>query len=174
MIHSFNSVRPRIHQSAFVAGSAEIIGDVEIGRDSSVWFNTVIRGDVNYVRIGERTNVQDGCVLHVQHETYPLLIGSDVTIGHGVILHACTVRDRCLIGMGAIVLDNADIKPYTLVAAGSLVRINGTFPEGVMVTGVPAKVVRKLTDEERRMIDESALHYVEYARAFRNSIVATT
>lgn len=169
MIRPYRGVSPRLHPSVFVASSAEIIGDVEIGADSSVWYNTVIRGDVNYIRIGSRTNVQDGCLLHVRHEKYPLLIGSDVTLGHGAILHACTIGDHCLIGMGAIVLDNATINPYSLVAAGAVVRNDETSPEGVLLGGVPARVLRPLTDEERSMIVRSAENYLAYVRHTKDS-----
>jgi carbonic anhydrase/acetyltransferase-like protein (isoleucine patch superfamily) len=168
VIHAFRGILPSIDRSAFVVESAEIIGDVTIGKDSSVWFNAVIRGDVNAVRIGERTNIQDGCIVHVRHGAYPCVIGSNITVGHGAILHACTVGDNCLIGMGAIVLDAALIQPYTLVAAGAMVRERGTFPEGSLVGGIPAKVLRRLTDEERRMIEESASGYIEYARQYRD------
>ncbi len=169
MIHPYRGIVPKIDPSAFLAESAEIIGDVEIGRNSSVWFNSVIRGDVNYIRIGEQTNVQDGCLLHVRHNIYPLIIGSNVTLGHGVIAHACRIEDFCLLGMGAIVLDNAQINSYTLVAAGAVVREQATFPEGVLLAGVPAKVVRDLKADERAMIEQSALNYTEYVRSYRNS-----
>src|SRR5258707_10436338 len=154
MIHPFRGVMPRVHPSVFAVGSAEIIGDVVIGEDSSVWYNAVIRGDVNYVRIGGRTNIQDGCLLHVQHQKYPLVIGSNVTMGHGAIAHACTIEDYCLIGMGSIVLDNAKLNPYPLVAAGAVVLNNAVVPEGVLVAGVPAKVVRSLTAAERTMLED--------------------
>ncbi|HEV8537289.1 MAG TPA: gamma carbonic anhydrase family protein [Bacteroidota bacterium] len=167
MIHSYRGVTPNVHPSVFVVASAQIIGDVVIGKDSSVWYNAVIRGDVNSIRIGERTNVQDCCVLHVRHKEFPLLIGSNVTLGHGAIVHACTIHDYCLIGMGAIVLDNAIINSYTLVAAGAVVLSGMNVPEGVLVAGVPAKVVRPLTVQERRMLEESAANYVEYATTYR-------
>ena len=167
MIHAFRGVSPKIHPRAFVVKSAEIIGDVAIGEDSSVWYNAVIRGDINSIQIGMRTNIQDGCLLHVRHE-YPLVVGSNVTAGHGAIIHACRIDDNALIGMGAIVLDNAHVKPYTIVAAGAVVRNDDQFDEGVLVAGVPAKVVRRLTDVERKMIDDSAQHYVEYAKIYQS------
>lgn len=169
MIRPFRGITPKIDSSAFVVDSAEIIGDVVVEKNSSVWFNAVVRGDVNYIRIGERTNIQDGCIIHVQHETYPCVIGSNVTVGHGAVLHACEIKDVCLIGMGAIVLDNAVINPYTLVAAGSVVRIDAEFPEGVLIAGVPGRVVRQLTVEERRMLEESAQNYVDYAEQYRQT-----
>lgn len=167
MIHSYRSKTPQIHSSVFLVDSAEIIGDVVIGRDSSVWYNAVIRGDVNYIRIGERTNIQDGCLLHVRHQEYPLIIGSCVTLGHGAIVHACTIGDCCLIGMGAIILDNARVNPYTLVAAGSVVLNKAEFPEGVLIAGVPARVVRPLRPEERTMLEKSAENYVDYVHGYR-------
>lgn len=168
MIIPYRGISPKIHDSVFIADGAHIIGDVEIGRESSVWFNTVIRGDVNYIRIGERTNVQDGCVLHVTHEKYPLRIGSNVTIGHGAIVHAATIHDYCLIGMGAKILDNAKVGPFALVAAGSLVREDFVVPEGTLVAGIPACVKRPLTREERQQIEQSAQNYVEYVKTYRS------
>jgi len=159
---------PEIDESVFIADGAVVIGDVVIGKESNIWFNAVIRGDVNYIRIGERTNIQDGCILHVTGEKYPLIVGNDVTVGHGAILHGAIIHDKCLIGMGAVVLDGAEVKPYSLVAAGSLVRQGFVVPEGTLVAGVPAKVVRDLTDEERKMIEVSALHYVELSKEYKN------
>ena len=151
----------------FVVDSAEIIGDVEIGSKSSVWYHAVIRGDVNVIRIGERTNIQDGCLLHVRHQQYPLLIGSNVTMGHGAIAHACRIMDYCLIGMGAIILDNAKINPYTLVAAGAVVPNHAEFREGVLLAGVPARIIRELTPAERTMLEQSAENYVGYVKSYR-------
>jgi gamma-carbonic anhydrase len=167
MIVTYRGITPKIHPSVFIAEGAQIIGDVEIGAGSSVWFNAVIRGDVHYIRIGERTNIQDNCVLHVTHDTYPLVIGSDVTVGHSAILHAATIRDRCLIGMGAKVLDNATVGPYALVAAGSLVLEHFDVPEGALVAGVPARVKRMLSEEERAQIVQSAQNYVGYVKTYR-------
>ncbi len=167
MIHPYKGITPKIDPSVFTVESAEIIGDVVIGKNSSVWYNAVIRGDVNYIRIGERTNIQDGCLLHVRYQKYPLFIGSNVTVGHGAILHACTIKDYCLIGMGAIILDNAQINPYTLIAAGAVVLNNTVVPEGVLFAGVPGKVIRDLTADERKMIEGSAQNYVDYVRTYR-------
>lgn len=169
MLHSYRGIAPALHPSVFVVDSAEIIGDVSIGEDSSVWYHAVIRGDVNSIRIGARTNIQDGCLLHVRHKQYPLLIGSNVTLGHGAIVHACTINDVCLIGMGAIVLDNATINPYTLVAAGAVVLNNAEFPEGVLLAGVPARVVRKLNPAERTMLEQSAQNYIDYVKTYREA-----
>jgi carbonic anhydrase/acetyltransferase-like protein (isoleucine patch superfamily) len=163
---AYNGQLPQVHKSVFVGAGVQLIGNVKIGKDSSVWFNSVLRGDINAVEIGERTNIQDAAVLHVTSESM-CRIGSDVTVGHRAIIHACTVGDCCLIGMGAIVLDNATIGENSLVAAGAVVLQNATIPEGVLVAGVPAKVIRRLTDEERTAIRESAEHYVAYARGFQ-------
>ncbi|UZJ42714.1 gamma carbonic anhydrase family protein [Prosthecochloris sp. SCSIO W1101] len=159
---------PDLHESVFLADGARIIGDVTIGAHSSVWFNTVIRGDVCPIRVGEKTSVQDNATLHVTHDTGPLNIGSNVTIGHGAVLHACTVKDYVLIGMGAVLLDDCVIEPYSVVAAGSLVRQGFRVPSGVLVAGVPAKVMRPITDGERRTIVESPENYVRYVQNYRD------
>lgn len=161
----FGPKSPRIHKSVFVAEGARIIGDVEIGEDSSVWFNTVIRADVNYIRIGKSTNIQDNCVLHVTQAKYPCVIGSHVTVGHSAVVHACTVDDFCLIGMGAIILDNAVIGRHSLVAAGSLILEHFRVPEGSLVAGVPARVKRPLLPDEKDHLELSARNYVDYAKA---------
>ena len=163
----YRGIVPKIDPSVFVAEGAHVIGDVEIGKKSSVWFNAVVRGDVNHVRIGERTNVQDGAVLHVTGGTSPLNIGSGVTVGHSAIVHAATVHDFSLIGMGAIILDDAVVGPYSLIAAGAVVLGGTVIPEGVLAAGIPAKVVRPLTADERRSLVDSADHYVEYAASYR-------
>jgi carbonic anhydrase/acetyltransferase-like protein (isoleucine patch superfamily) len=159
---------PVIHPSVFIAEGAHIIGDVEIGKGSSVWFNTVIRGDVNFIRIGERTNVQDNSVLHVTHKTFPLVIGSNVTIGHSAVLHAATIFDFCLIGMNATVLDDAKVGPYALVAAGAVVLGGTVIPEGMLAAGIPAKIVRKLTQEERKFLEQSAENYMRYVVSYKS------
>ncbi len=166
-IISYRGVAPKIHPSVFVAEGAHVIGDVEIGKESSVWFNTVIRGDVNFIRIGERTNIQDLSVLHVTNNTCPLIVGNGVTVGHNAVLHGATIKDFCLVGMGGIVLDRAVVGPYTLVAAGSVVLEDAVIPEGVMAAGIPAKVVRLLTSEERTFLFNSAQNYVGYAATYK-------
>lgn len=153
---------PKIHPSVFLAEGVKIVGDVEIGEFSSVWYNTVIRGDVHYVKIGEYTNVQDCSMLHVTNGRYPLNIGSKVTIGHSVKLHGCTIKDLSLIGIGAIVLDGAVVEEYSMVAAGSVVKPNFLVPSKKLVAGVPAKVVRDLTDVEVAEFEKSALRYKKY------------
>lgn len=166
-IVTYKGITPRIHPSVFIAEGAHIIGDVEIGKDSSVWFNTVIRGDVHYIRIGERTNIQDNSVIHVTNQKFPAVIGSNVTIGHSAVIHACTIRDYCLIGMGAVVLDDATIGPYALIAAGAVVPMGMAVPEGMLAAGVPARVVRPLSDGERLSLVQSAQNYIDYVATYR-------
>jgi len=170
LIRRYKDISPRIDASAFVEESAHIIGDVEIGRDSSVWFNAVIRGDVNFIRIGERTNIQDGCVLHVTKGTHPLTLGNDITVGHAVTLHGCIIRDRCLIGMGAIVLDGADVGEDSIIGAGALVKEGMKVEPGTLVVGVPARVARKLNDEEKARIKRSAVNYINYSADYKTGI----
>ena len=153
---------PVVHPTAFVDESAQVIGDVQIGAESSVWMNAVIRADVNSIRIGERTNVQDGTVIHVMHHTHPTAVGDDVTIGHGAIVHGCTVGSRVLIGMGAILLNGSTIGEDAIVAAGSLVTEDMVVPPRSLVMGSPARVRRALTDDEVRFVLESAGNYVRY------------
>ena len=164
----YKGVHPKLHASVFLADGARVIGDVTIGAHSSVWFNTVIRGDVCPITIGSKTSVQDNATLHVTHDTGPLDIGSNVTIGHSAVLHACAVRDHVLIGMGAVLLDDCVIEPYSIVAAGSLVRQGFTVPSGMLVAGVPARVMRPITEGERRTIEESPENYVRYVRNYRD------
>ncbi len=166
-IITYRGITPKIDPSVFIADGVHIIGDVEIGKDCSVWFNTVIRGDVNFIRIGERTNIQDNTVVHVTNKKYPTHIGSNVTIGHSAVIHACTIGDYALIGMGAIVLDNAVVGRYCLVAAGAVVTMGMNIPEGMLVAGVPAKVVRPLTDDEKKFLAQSAQNYIDYVATYR-------
>ncbi|MDD8017851.1 MAG: gamma carbonic anhydrase family protein [Bacteroidota bacterium] len=166
-IITYKGITPKIHPSVFVAEGARIIGDVEIGKDSSVWYNTVIRGDVHYIRIGDRTNLQDNTVIHVTSKKYPTKIGSNVTIGHSAVIHACTIHDYSLIGMGAVILDDAKVGPYALIAAGAVVTMGTTVPEGTLAAGVPAKVIRKLTDDEKRSLIQSAQNYVDYVATYQ-------
>ncbi len=154
---------PKINKNVFLASGVKIIGDVNILKDSSVWYNTVIRGDVNYIRIGEMTNIQDCSMLHVTNNRFPLNIGNSVTIGHSVTLHGCTLKDLCLIGMGAVILDGAKIEEKSMVAAGAVVKPNFIIPSGTLAAGVPAKVVRDLTKDEIDEFEKSALRYKKYA-----------
>ncbi len=160
-----HGVTPRVHPTAYVAGGAWLIGDVELGEQASVWFNAVLRGDINAIHLGSRSNVQDGAVLHVTREL-PVRIGDDVTIGHKAMIHGCRIGDGSLIGMNAVVLDDARIGPFALVAAGAVVRENFVVPEGKLVAGVPARIVRDLTDVERAQLLQSAKNYVGYALSF--------
>lgn len=169
MLISYKNHFPEVDKSVFIADGAKIIGNVAIKRDSSVWFNAVIRGDVHFIRIGEGTNIQDGCVLHVTNEKFSLEIGNDVTIGHNAVVHGCTVKDSVLIGMGAVILDGAFINSNAIVAAGSLIKEGFTVPEGVLVAGVPAKIMRELTGTEIDKIKLSALGYVGYASNYKNN-----
>jgi carbonic anhydrase/acetyltransferase-like protein (isoleucine patch superfamily) len=163
MIRSYKATHPQVDSSAFVDDSAQVIGDVVIGAESSVWMNAVIRGDVNHIRIGRQTSIQDGTIVHVNHApSHPTIVGDQVTVGHGVILHGCTVEDRCLIGMGAILLNGCHIGSETIVAAGTLVPERVTIPARSLVMGSPARVKRPLTDEEVASIVKSAESYVRY------------
>ncbi|MGB9807786.1 MAG: gamma carbonic anhydrase family protein [Thermosulfidibacteraceae bacterium] len=167
VIVSHEGKEPIVDESVFIASSAYVIGDVVIGENSSVWFNSVIRGDVNYIRIGKFTNIQDLSVVHVTSKKFPTHIGDYVTIGHRAIIHGCTIGNYCLIGMGAIILDGVEVSDYTIVAAGSVVTPGKKFPPGVLLMGIPAKIVREITLEERKNIEESAIHYVELAKSYK-------
>lgn len=162
---------PTIDNSVFLASGVKIVGDVSIGKNSSVWYNCVIRGDVHYVKIGENTNVQDCSMLHVTNGRYPLNIGNKVTIGHSVKLHGCTLKDLCLIGIGSIVLDGAVVEEKSMVAAGSVVKPNFIVPSGKLVAGVPARVVRDLTDTELADLEKSAERYMKYTEITVDSLL---
>jgi carbonic anhydrase/acetyltransferase-like protein (isoleucine patch superfamily) len=172
-IRPFRGLFPRIAEGVYVDDAALVIGDVSIGRDASLWPQVVARGDINRIAIGARTNVQDGAVLHVSHagpfnpEGAALVIGDDVTIGHRAVLHGCTVGDRCLIGMGAIVLDRAVLAPQVMVGAGALVTGGQVLDSGFLYLGQPARRVRPLTERELAYLDYAAAHYVELARHYR-------
>jgi len=166
-IVAHHGVLPTIPNSVTLFPGARIIGNVVIGERSSIWYNVVIRGDVNYIRIGEETNIQDGSVLHVTHDTHPLVIGNRVTAGHAVRLHGCTIEDETLIGIGAIVLDGAVVEQGSMVAAGALVPPGMRVPSGKLVAGVPARVLRDLSTVELADFAASASRYVEYARLAR-------
>lgn len=167
MIYEFLGKSPQFDDSVFVAPSADIIGDVTLGSESSVWFNATIRGDVQWIELGERTNLQDNASIHVTHGDGPTKIGDDVTIGHNAMIHACTIHDRVLVGIHATILDNAVIESDCMIAAGSLVAPGKTMPSGYLCMGSPAKPVRKLTDEEIAGIKQNAANYVKYSRAYQ-------
>jgi carbonic anhydrase/acetyltransferase-like protein (isoleucine patch superfamily) len=166
VIRTFQGIKPTIPDSCFIEDTAVVIGDVVLGEDCSVWFNAVIRGDVNHIRIGNRTNVQDLCMLHVTHDTHPLIIGNEVTIGHSVVLHGCTIKDRVLVGMGAIVMDGAVIGEDSVVGAGALVVEGTVVPPKSLILGSPGRVRRGVSDAELAWIKESAANYVKYARQY--------
>ncbi|MFL6466972.1 MAG: gamma carbonic anhydrase family protein [Pyrinomonadaceae bacterium] len=168
MIREFNGKIPRIHSSVYVADCATIIGDVEIGEDASVWFGSVIRGDVNYIRIGARTNIQDMTMIHVSSKTHSTILEEEVTVGHRVTLHGCYVERRCLVGIGAILLDGVRIGAESLIAAGSLLTPGTQIPPRSLVMGAPAKVKRELTDEERAYLDRSWQNYTELKEKYRS------
>ena len=170
MIIPFNKVSPRNHPSVFIAPQAVVIGNVEIGEGSSIWFQTVVRGDVNSIRIGKRTNIQDLSVVHVSNADGPkpakTVIGDDVTVGHRVILHGCTVKNGCLVGMGSIVMDDVVVGEGSVIGAGSLVTEGTIIPPGQLALGRPAKVIRPLTEKERAMIPYLSNYYMELALTY--------
>jgi carbonic anhydrase/acetyltransferase-like protein (isoleucine patch superfamily) len=159
MIRSYKGIRPQIALTAYVDESAQVIGDVVIGEHASIWPNAVLRGDVNFIRIGAYTNIQDNCVVHVEGGLYPTILGDNITVGHGAILHGCRIESRCLIGMGALVLNNAQVGQGSIVAAGAVVPEQAVIPPGSVCMGVPARVSRSVTDEETQRIDRGADAY---------------
>ena len=171
MIRPFRGTRPQIHPTAFIEESAQVIGDVQIGEQSSVWFNAVVRGDVFYIRIGDRTNIQDGTVVHVTNGTHATVLEDEVTVGHNVTLHGCYIERGCLIGMGSIVMDEVRVGAQSLVAAGALLSPGTRIPPRSLVMGTPAKVTRPLTDEEVAGLDVFWKNYVEYTRVYKEETV---
>jgi carbonic anhydrase/acetyltransferase-like protein (isoleucine patch superfamily) len=169
MIRPHRGRLPLVHATAFIDDSAQVIGDVEIGEDSSVWMCVVVRGDVNSIRIGSRTNIQDGTIVHVMLRTHPTTIGHDVTIGHGALVHGCTIEDRCLIGMGAILLNGSHVGTQSIVAAGTLLVEGMQVPPRSLVMGSPGKVKRTLTDDEIASIQSYADRYVGYRLDYMDS-----
>jgi gamma-carbonic anhydrase len=166
IVRTFRDLTPAIAPDVFLAENASVIGDVVIGAGSSIWYGTVIRGDVMPIRIGAATSIQDNSVIHVTGGFSGTTIGDRVTVGHNVIVHACTIEDDCIIGMGSIILDGARVRRGSIVGAGALVTPGTDIAEGSMVMGAPARVKRPLTDEERARIRSSAEHYVELARMY--------
>lgn len=163
MIYDYQNKSPKLNSPAFIAQSAEIIGEVIIEKDASIWYNATLRGDINQIVIGSTTNIQDNAVVHVT-DTYPTIIGVGVTVGHSAIIHACRVGNYSLIGMGACILDGSVIGDYVLVAAGSVVLPNSNIPSGVLVAGIPGKIMRQLTDNEKLLLEKSANDYLLYAK----------
>ncbi|NDQ56803.1 MAG: gamma carbonic anhydrase family protein [Acidipila sp.] len=167
MLRTYRGRAPQIAATAYIDPAAVIIGDVTIGEDSSLWPCVVARGDVHYIRIGARTNIQDGSVLHVMKDQYPLVLGDDVTVGHGVLLHGCTIESRCLIGMGSILLNNSKIGSGSIIAAGTLIPEGMVVPPSSLVMGHPGKVRRALSAEDLASIDAYAARYVEYKNIYK-------
>jgi carbonic anhydrase/acetyltransferase-like protein (isoleucine patch superfamily) len=167
MIRTYRGVMPRIAESAYIDLSAQIIGDVTVGERSSVWLNTSVRGDVNHIRIGDETSIQDNTVLHVDHQVYPCLIGNRVTVGHSAVLHGCVVEDDVLIGIGAIVLNGAIIGRGAIVAAGALVPEGMQVPASTLVMGTPAKVRREVTAEEQARFARNCDNYVKITAIYK-------
>lgn len=175
MLKDYLEYSPKIGEKTWIAENAMVIGHCEIGNNSSVWFGTTIRGDVNYIKIGDRSNIQDGSIIHVTHletedkdDGYPTIIGDDVTVGHSVTLHGCKIGNACLIGMSATLLDGCEIGEESMVAAGSLVTQNKKFPPRSMIMGVPAKVIRQLSKDEITNIYKSAQNYVKYKNKYQD------
>jgi carbonic anhydrase/acetyltransferase-like protein (isoleucine patch superfamily) len=173
MLIKFQNWTPEIGKNTWIAEGSSVIGRTTIGKDSAIWFGCVVRGDVHYIKIGDRTNIQDLSMIHVTHhkkadmsDGHPTIIGDDVTVGHRVMLHGCTIEDACLIGMSATILDGAVIGKESIVGAGSLVTKNKKFPPRSLIIGSPAKVVRELTDEEVAELYASAKRYVEFKNQY--------
>lgn len=168
-IYELDGIQPRIEASAWVADSAQVMGNVEMGANSSVWFGAIVRGDTEIITIGSNSNIQDASVLHADIGK-PLTVGDNVTVGHQVMLHGCTIGDGALIGIGAVILNGAKIGKGCIVGAGALVTEGKEFPDGSMILGSPAKAVRELTADQQAALKMSALHYVENAHRFRNGL----
>ncbi|RMH44597.1 MAG: gamma carbonic anhydrase family protein [Deltaproteobacteria bacterium] len=166
MVRSYRGVWPTLGAGVFVAETAAVIGDVVVGDRSSIWYGAVVRGDVFHIRIGAETSIQDNSVIHVTSGRHATLVGDRVTVGHSVTLHGCTVEDRCIIGMGAVVLDRARVGAGSIVGAGALVTPGTEIPPGHLAVGAPARVKRPLTDAERAWIETSADHYVALAAEY--------
>lgn len=169
MIIPFNNIDPTIHETAFIADDAVVIGDVEIGEDASVWFGAVVRGDVNHIRIGARTNIQDMTMIHVSSKTHATILEDEITIGHRVTLHGCHVESGCLIGIGAILLDGVRVGANSLVAAGALLTPGTQIPPNSLVMGAPARVKRELTGDELAKLQQSWRNYVELRKQYEKS-----
>jgi len=167
MIHAYRGVMPKVHPSTWIAGSADVIGDVELGEESAVWFSTVVRGDVNFIRVGRGTNLQDGTIVHVNRKGTPTILEDYVTVGHAARLHGCHIKSSCLIGIGAIVLDGAVLEEECLVAAGAGVSPCTLVPKGSVLMGAPARVKRSVTDKDLDLIYGSAKRYIALAAEYR-------
>ena len=171
MLRPYNGIAPRVHPSCYVDISAQLIGDVELAENSSIWMNAVLRGDVSSIRVGANSNVQDCCVLHGMKDKYSVSVGEWVTVGHSVTLHGCTVHDRCLIGMGAVILNNAHIGAGSIIAAGTVIPENTEVPPGSLWMGVPGKFKKKLGAEAEEVILRYAKNYLGYKEEYRRTLV---
>ena len=170
MIKKFRGKSPVIPDSCYISESVDLIGDVTLGENVSLWFGTVVRGDMHFITIGNRSNIQDNSVVHVTTDISPTRIGSEVTVGHNAIIHGATIEDRCLIGMGAIIMDDAVVGEGSIVGAGAVVPPNMIIPPRSLVVGLPAKIVRQTTDEELEMIIERAQHYIDFSQKYNNQL----
>jgi carbonic anhydrase/acetyltransferase-like protein (isoleucine patch superfamily) len=166
IVRGYDGKTPRFGERVFVAENAAVIGDVELGNDCSIWYGTTVRGDVNFIRIGARTNIQDNCTIHVAHEKHATVIAEEVTVGHGAIVHGCTIQRGSLIGMGSRVLDGAVIGEQAIVGAGALVPEGMNVPPRKVVVGMPARAIRDLTDDELAWLDRSWRNYVDYKEKY--------
>lgn len=173
-IYALDELVPQIDPTAFVAPGATVIGSIVLAADASVWFGAVLRGDIGFIHVGARSNLQDGVLAHMTEGLSNTTVGCDVTVGHGAILHGCTVGDRCLIGMGSILLDNCEVGEDSVVAAGTVVPPRMKIPPRSLVRGTPAKIIREVTDTEREMGPFGADHYVTMMRRFKGSLVEVT
>ncbi|MBC8311792.1 MAG: gamma carbonic anhydrase family protein [Candidatus Marinimicrobia bacterium] len=168
MIKKFRGKSPIIPESCYISESVDLIGDVTLGEDVSLWFGTVVRGDMHFITIGNRSNIQDNSVIHVTTDISPTRIGDEVTVGHKAIIHGATIKDRCLIGMGSIIMDDAVVGEGSIVGAGAVVPPNMIIPPRSLVVGLPAKIVRQTTDEELEMIIERTQHYIDFSQEYKN------
>ena len=168
MIYKFNNIIPKISESAMIAPSAEIIGDVVIGENTSIWFQTLIRGDVNYIRIGDNCNIQDMCLIHVARDLFPVEIGNNVSLGHRVTIHGAKLKDFSFVGMGATLMDDVELGEYAFVGAGSLVTPGKKIPPGMLVMGSPAKIIREINEKEKEIIERTARNYQKYKENYKN------
>ena len=169
MIKLFQGKSPVIPTSCYISESVDIIGNVILGEETNIWFGSVVRGDMNFIQIGARTNIQDNCTVHVTTDTAPTIIGTGVTIGHNAIIHGCTIEDNCLIGMGAIIMDNAVVGEGSLIGAGAVIPPNLIIPSRSLAVGLPVKVIRKVNETEYAEILERSQHYIDFAEEYKNN-----